>query len=192
MDNNSTNIKEQENTLAGIVGAFLFSLAGGILWFVLYQIGFLAAVSGFIGVICAVKGSTFFSKSKNESLKCVIISSVMTTIVLIAAWYFCVAYDIYNIFYEWFLAGEIDYYYTFFEAVQVAPYILLENTAALIAYVKDLAIGLLCAVLGVIYYLSLREKRMKAEAAKKAATAVYANTSETDEAEENRVGNDVE
>jgi hypothetical protein len=192
MDNNSTNIKEQENTLAGIVGAFLFSLAGGILWFVLYQIGFLAAVSGFIGVICAVKGYTFFSKSKNESLKCVIISSVMTTIVLIAAWYFCVAYDIYNIFYEWFLAGEIDYYYTFFEAVQVAPYILLENTAALIAYVKDLAIGLLCAVLGVIYYLSLREKRMKAEAAKKAATAVYANTSETDEAEENHVGNDVE
>ena len=60
-------IETRENTAAGIVGAFLFSLVGGILWFVLYQVGYLAAISGFVGVICAVKGYTFFSKAKKES-----------------------------------------------------------------------------------------------------------------------------
>ena len=59
MKNNQNDI--QENVLSGIVGAFLFSLIGGILWFVLYQIGYLAAISGLVGVICAVKGYTFFA-----------------------------------------------------------------------------------------------------------------------------------
>ena len=67
MNNNYTNIDKQENTLAGVFGAFLFSLAGGVLWFILYQINFLAAVSGFVGVICAVKGYMLFSKAKKEN-----------------------------------------------------------------------------------------------------------------------------
>ncbi len=181
MNNNTTFIKEQENTLAGVVGAFLFSLVGGILWFVLYQIGYLAAISGFVGVICAVKGYTFFAKTKNESVKCVVISAVMTTLVLIISWYFCVAYDIYYVFNEAFAAGEIDFTYTFFEAVQVTPYMLLEDTEVLVAYLKDLGIGLLFAVLGVVYYLSIREKRMKAEAAKAAAEAAVAASLENAE-----------
>ena len=204
MNNNPTPIKEQENTLAGVVGAFLFSLIGGILWFVLYQIGFLAAISGFVGVICAVKGYTFFAKTKNESIKCVVISTIMTTLVLIISWYFCVAYDIYVVYNEWFAAGEIDFTYTFFEAVQVVPYFFAE-TEILLAYLKDLGTGLLCAILGVIYYLALREKRIKAEAAKKAAEGLLANEDKpaeetpseseetaTEEAEEIKYDKDVE
>ena len=155
MNNNSTSINEQENTLAGIVGAFLFSLVGGILWFVLYQIGFFASVSGFIGIICAVKGYMFFSKSKNESVKCVVISSIMTVIVLIVAWYFCVAYDLYLAVQSEFNAGYIDFTYTFFESVRVLPLYFMEDSTLLMAYLADLGGGLLCAVLGVIYYLSL-------------------------------------
>ena len=30
----------KENVLAGAVGAFLFALVGGVLWFVLYLVGF--------------------------------------------------------------------------------------------------------------------------------------------------------
>ena len=184
MNNNSTFINEQENTLAGVVGAFLFSLVGGILWFVLYQIGFLASISGFVGVICAVKGYTFFAKAKNESVKCVVISAIMTAIVLIISWYFCVAYDIYYVFNEAFAAGEIDFTYTFFEAVQVTPYMLLEDTEVLVAYLKDLGIGLLFAVLGVIYYLSIREKKMKAaKAAAEAAAAAEADPENGEESE---------
>ena len=184
MNNNYTNIEEQENTLSGVLGAFLFSLAGGVLWFILYQMNFFAAVSGFVGVICAVKGYMLFSKAKKESLKSVVIASVMTAISLIVAWYFCIAYEIYYTYGQWYAAGEIDFYYTFLESVTYAPYILTAHEGAIIAYVKDLAIGLLCAVVGMIYYLSMREKKMKAEAAKKAATAAYANTDETDEPEE--------
>ena len=54
MNNKPTTANE--NVLAGVVGAFLFSLVGGILWFVLYQIGYVASVSGLVGVVCAVKG----------------------------------------------------------------------------------------------------------------------------------------
>ncbi|MBO5767302.1 MAG: hypothetical protein J6R49_02135, partial [Clostridia bacterium] len=56
---------KQENVLAGIVGALLFSLAGGIVWFLLYQIGFLAAISGIIGVVCAIKGYAIFGKRES-------------------------------------------------------------------------------------------------------------------------------
>ena len=44
----------QENVFAGAVGAFLFALAGGIVWFILYLLGFLAAISGIVGVVCAI------------------------------------------------------------------------------------------------------------------------------------------
>ena len=50
--------QERENVLFGIVGAFLFSLVGGALWYVLYQVGFLAGVSGIVGVICAIRNDT--------------------------------------------------------------------------------------------------------------------------------------
>jgi hypothetical protein len=63
--------QKQENVVAGIFGALLFSLAGGIIWFLLYQIGYLAAISGIVGVICAIKGYGIFGK--RESVKGVII-----------------------------------------------------------------------------------------------------------------------
>ena len=41
----------EENVLFGVVGAFLFALVGGVLYYILYQIGYLAGISGLIGVI---------------------------------------------------------------------------------------------------------------------------------------------
>lgn len=179
MNSNSTAVKE--NVLAGVVGAFLFSLVGGILWFVLYQIGYLAAISGLIGVICAVKGYTFFAKTKNESIRCLVISIITTVVVLVISWYFCVAYDIYLAYQDWFAAGEVDFTYTFFESVQVVPYFFTDSEI-LVAYLKDLGLGLLFAGLGVIYYLSLREKRMKKQqAAEAAAKAKEESMKETEE-----------
>ncbi len=182
MDNNQNNI--QENVLAGVVGAFLFSLVGGILWFVLYQIGYLAAISGLVGVICAVKGYTFFAKTKNESKQCIILSTIMTALVLTIAWYFCVGYDIYLAYQDWYAAGEVDFTLTFFESVASVPY-FFEDSEILIPYLKDLGIGLLFAVLGVVYYLSLREKRMKreAEAARLAELRAMNQASEDEEFE---------
>ena len=73
MENYKNRINEnEENVVAGVVGAFLFSLVGGVLWFLLYQMGYIAAISGFIGIICAMKGYSFFSKG--ESKKGIIIN----------------------------------------------------------------------------------------------------------------------
>ena len=118
--NNNTVKNEQEvlkeNVIAGIVGAFLFSLAGGVLWFVIYMIGFIAGISGLVGAICAIKGYSIFAKK--ESIKGIIISVIMALLVIVLAWYFCIAYDVFIAHKEWFEAGEIDYTLTFFESVR--------------------------------------------------------------------------
>ena len=167
---NNTTVETKENVLAGAVGAFLFSLVGGILWFVLYQLGFLASLSGLVGVICAVKGYTFFAKTKKESKICLILSVIIAIMVLAIAWYLCVAYDIYLAYQEWYAAGEVDFTYTFFESVQVVPY-FFQDSEILMAYLGDLGMGLLFAIIGVVSYLASREKKMKAEAAAEAARA---------------------
>lgn len=178
MNNNSIIVKE--NVLAGAVGAFLFSLVGGILWFVLFQIGYVASISGLIGVVCAVKGYTFFAKTKDESIKCLVISIITTVIVLLISWYFCVAYDIFLAYQEWFAAGEIDYAPTFFECVRAVPF-FFEDSEILVGYLKDLGVGIFFAVLGVIYYLSSREKKLKKKAAEAAASEAKAINQDTTE-----------
>ena len=167
---NSISTETKENILAGAVGAFLFSLVGGILWFVLWQLGFLASISGLVGVICAVKGYTFFAKTKRESKICLVLSVIIAIAVLAIAWYLCVAYDIYLAYQEWFAAGEVDFTYTFFESVQVVPY-FFQDSEILMAYLGDLGMGLIFAILGVVSYLASREKKMKAQAAEEAARA---------------------
>ncbi len=161
--NNPLNLNEQqnihENVLAGIVGAFLFSLAGGALWFVLYMIGFIAAISGLVGAICAIKGYSVFAKK--ESVKGIVISVIISLIVMVIAWYFCLAYDIYTVHLEWFEAGEIDFTYTFFESVRVAPF-FLEDPAIRGAYIKDLVLGLAFCVIGGGSYVVNKIKNAKA------------------------------
>ena len=50
---NKTNVVN-ENVIAGIVGAFLFSLVGGVMWFVIYNLGFIAGISGLVGAVVAL------------------------------------------------------------------------------------------------------------------------------------------
>ena len=57
LENNINKKPASENVIAGIVGAFLFSLVGGALWFVLGMIGIIASISGLVGAVCAMKGN---------------------------------------------------------------------------------------------------------------------------------------
>ncbi len=141
---------KEENILAGIVGAFLFSLAGGIIWFLLYQIGFLAAISGVIGVICAIKGYAVFGK--RESVKGIIISTAIAFLVIVIAWYLCLSYDVYLAYQDWFATGEVEFTITFFESVANA-YLFLAEPEIAIPYLKDLGIGLLFCVIGAFGYV---------------------------------------
>ena len=174
MQNEVKKIKD-ENVVAGSVGAFLFALIGGVIWFVLYQVGFLAGISGLIAVIAAVKGYTVFSKK--ESLKGVIISVIMAIIVMIIAWYLCLSTDVYNAYQEWYKNGEVDFTVTFFEAVRGAYVYLMEPEIGP-SYFGDLAIGLgLCAI-GAASHISTTVKRLKAEAAAEQSKAAEVETVE--------------
>ena len=153
------NEKIRENVVAGIVGAFLFSLAGGILWFLLYLMGFVAGKSGLVGAVCAVKGYSVFSKK--ESVKGVIISVVIALLVMVLAWYLCLAYDVFTVHQEWYEEGYIDYTITYFEAVQASSF-YLEDPEIGPLYLKDLAIGLLFCVIGGGSYVVNKIKSVKA------------------------------
>ena len=137
----------KENIVAGIVGAFLFSLAGGALWYILYQIGIIAAISAIVGVVAAIKGYEIFSKG--SSLKGIIISVIIAFLVLVVAWYLCLSTDVYNAYKTWYSEGVVDFTLTFPESVKCA-YLFLEDTEILVPYIKDLLLGLLFGVVGCI------------------------------------------
>ena len=146
--NQQTDVKE--NVVAGIVGAFLFSLVGGVLWFLIYMFGFIAGISGLIGAVCAIKGYSIFAKK--ESIKGIIISVIISLLVIALAWYFCLAYDVYDVYNEWFEAGEIDFSISFFDAVRGA-HIFLTDPEIGPAYFGDLAIGIILCIVGAGSYV---------------------------------------
>ena len=153
----STEIKE-ENVLAGAVGAFLFALVGGLAWFGLYQVGFIAGISGVLGMICALKGYSIFAKG--ESTKGIVISAVMTVIVIIIAWYLCLSLDVFSAYELWYEQGDIDYTVTFAESVSVAYLFLLDAEVAW-SYWFNLVVGLVFCAMGIIPEFKKAKERVK-------------------------------
>ena len=131
--------ERKENVLLGFVGALLFSLAGGIVWFILYQIGIIASISGIVGVFCAIKGYSLFAKK--ESVKGIIIAIICSLAVIVFAWYLCMAYDVYNEYQELLHItvpfGDI-FSDTFAHITEEAKK----------AYITDLVIGIIFCVIG--------------------------------------------
>ena len=158
----------KENVLLGVLGAFLFALAGGALWFVLYLVGFIAALSGLVGVICAIKGYSLFAKK--ESVKGIVIAVVMTLLVIVIAWYFCLSYDAYIAHQQWFEEGEIDYTITFFDAVRNA-HLFLADPEIGVGYFVDLAITILLCAVGAGSYVVNKVRSAKAQAQQEAMAA---------------------
>lgn len=151
-----------ENKLAGACGAFLFALGGGLIYFLLYQLGYISALSGLIGVVLAMKGYAIFAKK--ESISGVVISTIMTLLVIVLAWYLCLAKDVYTAYQEWYEAGEVYFTLTYGEAVQVG-YLFLEEEEIARAYLGDLAMSLLFCALGCFGNVRAAIKAQKAEKA---------------------------
>jgi hypothetical protein len=109
------------NVLAGIVGAFLFSLLGGLLYFGIYQLGIIAGVSGLVIFVLANFGYGLFSGTKNQVTLGGLISAIVTTIVMIyVAQYFCISFEIFSVFKE-------EYGITLAEAIKATPDFLAES-----------------------------------------------------------------
>ncbi len=159
MPENNTNtvkIEVEENVLFGTVGAFLFSLVGGAMYLLLSRIGFIAALSGLVAVVCAIKGYTFFSKK--ESKRGIIISVIISALVLIIAWYVGFCLDMINAFETWYEQGEVFYVPTLFEYIPYGFADLPLNPT----YFVDLGISLPLAAYGCFSYVGTMLKKQKA------------------------------
>lgn len=129
-----------ENVIAGIVGAFLFSLAGGVLYFLICQLGYIAGICGLITVVVSIFGYQLFSGRKN-SLKGVIIAIIISILSIVLAEYLGLSYEYYKYFNK-----ELGIPISLTDAIRVTPELLAE-TEVLAAFLKDLAVAL---VLGII------------------------------------------
>jgi len=136
----------QEQVLAGILGAFLFALAGGVVWVILSRLGYISWISGFVAVVCGVRGYSFFAR--RESRRGVIIAVLMAFLVIVLAWYACLAWDVCDAYKEWYEAGEVTFTVSYFEAFRGAWHFLEEPEIAG-SYFLDLGLGLvMCIVFG--------------------------------------------
>lgn len=124
-------VGRKENVVAGIVGAFLFALLGGVLYFLIYQLGYIAGLCGLVTVVLAIFGYQLFS-GKKDSLKGVVIAIVVSIVVIFLAEYLGVAYEVFK---EWKELGL-----SFLDVVQMMPDIL-QIPEVLPEFLKDLAIG---------------------------------------------------
>lgn len=134
-----------EHVLAGVIGAFLFSLLGGGLYFLIYQLGFLAGICGLAIIALSVLGYQIFSGRKN-SMKGVITAIIMMIIVIFLAEYLCVSYEIYSVF------QEEGYVVSFFSIVRTMPEFLTDPDL-LRAVVFDLVLAYLLSAVAAFTYI---------------------------------------
>ena len=87
----------------------------------------------------------------------------MSLLVIVMAWYFCMAYDIYDAYKLGFEIGEVDFSLTFLESVRAVP-VYLEDPEIGLAYWGDLAIGLVFCLLGCGGYVISKLKNAKKSA----------------------------
>lgn len=146
----------------GVLGAFLFALVGGVVYYVLWSLNIIAALSGIICVICAIKGYEIFAR---ESSKTGIIAAVVvSTVVMILAWYYCYCTDMQAYYQGLFDAGKVDFVPSMGVCLQ---YGFLDLPANL-GYVVDLILSLAMGGVGCWGYITYVLRRQEDIAARQA------------------------
>lgn len=153
--------QKKEHVLAGVCGAFLFSLVGVGLYFLIYQLGFIAGICGFIMVALGVFGYQLFSGRKN-SMRGVIIACIIAIIMLMVAEYISVGYLLYD---ELRIDPELaDQNISFFMVMRVMPEAFKESEFRT-AVLKEFGVAVVLYVLAAGSYIYQALKRAKAESA---------------------------
>ena len=146
----------------GVLGAILFSLAGAVVYYVLWSVNIIAAISGIICVICALKGYEIFAGARTK--RGIFISVAVSAVMLVLAWYFCYCSDIHAYWESAFAAGETDYVPTVWKCLSYGYMDLPANPG----YLVDLFLSLAMGGLGCWGYVT-RSLRMEEEAAARRA-----------------------
>ena len=79
--------------------------------------------------------------------KGIIISAVISLLVIVIAWYFSMAYDIYDAYKINLEEGYTDYTVSFIDSIRLVPF-FLEDPEIARPYFGNLALGLLFSLLG--------------------------------------------
>ena len=155
----------RENVLLGTLGAFLFALAGGFAYYLFYMFGIIAALSGLIGVICAIKGYEIFSRSRSN--RGIAISVAAAAVVLILAWYICFGMMVRSIYVGMAEMGEVPSVPSVAWCVLNAYRFLPVHPAAL----WDLLVSLALAAVGCGGYVFRTVRQQEEQASFQAAQA---------------------
>lgn len=133
-----------------------------MVYYVLWSVNIIAAISGIICVICALKGYEIFAGARTK--RGIFLSVAVSVVMLVLAWYFCYCSDIHAYWESAFAAGETDYVPTVWECLSYGYLDLPANPG----YLVDLILSLAMGGLGCWGYVT-RSLRMEEEAAARRA-----------------------
>ncbi len=153
------NRNAQEKVFQGILGAFLFGLAGGVLWVILWRIGFIAPIAGLITAILAVNGYVFFGRKFSK--RGVVLALIAAVIVLIIAMLVSMTFDVLLAFREGYKAGNYDRMPTFVQAFAFGMLTMFGTPSILLEYLMYLVFGLVIGGFGTFMYLRPFFAKMK-------------------------------
>ena len=137
-------VKRRENIALGVLGALLFSAAGGLVHFGLLQLGYIAWISALVGMAAGYFGYGLFSGRKN-TVHGAILAVVFTMLMIVAAEYFGLAKEIFDAFKE-------TYDIAFRDALASVPDFLTEAEIRT-SVLKDLGIAFIFSILEAVFFI---------------------------------------
>ena len=137
IDRKQEILSKKSKLIPGIVGAFLGALIGCVVYFFVWQLGYIAAIAGLVTAVCAFKGYEMLGGTvdKKGVIACVFIIIFAVFFANQIVW----AYDAYSVY--------KDYGAGFFDCFRSLQQILTEHELTA-EYYGDLAIAYVMTVLG--------------------------------------------
>ena len=141
------------NVVAGVVGAFLFALIGGVLYFIVYQLGYIAGICGLVIFVLANFGYHLFAKGEKDTIPGLVTAVIMTVLVIFLSEYIALSYEIFTVFRD-------DFDITMFDAIRATPE-FLSDPEIMGPVGKDLLMAYGFSIIGIIGNFSNRRKAKK-------------------------------
>lgn len=155
LNDNQLTVNINGNIPLGVLGAFLFSIVGVVLYFVIYRLGYIAGISGFVMFVLAQYGYKFFSKGNiNVSIVSLVVSVITMSIMIFVAECVCLTYEIFEVY------DGYGVNITLGEALEIIPE-LFEDSEMSADITSDLVfaygLGFLCIISNIITVVKNRK-----------------------------------
>lgn len=145
--------KDNGNIGKGVLGAFLFSIGGAVIYFLLFQLDTVASVSAIATFFLAKLGYDIFAKTKNKiSPVRLIVSILFTAVMLLAAEYFCYSFEVFKL-----LEGEA----TFIESLLGTWYIIASESEIATKFWSDVLFCYFFGGLWLVFDIISEKKKLK-------------------------------